>query len=63
LYDEVDVAEKETGTALVHSILFTGGYELQLSFYGLTRRRIRFLYPPTGVMTEEPEKAIERLTA
>jgi len=35
LYDEFDLVKKETARTFTHSILFTGGQEMQLRFRGL----------------------------
>jgi hypothetical protein len=44
-YDEVDVRQTPDGVSLfTHSILFTGGYELQLTFFSFTYRRLPFVH-------------------
>ena len=57
LYDELDVKDAEF--AFSHSVLFSGGYELQLRFYKLVcNRLIRASWPATGTA---PEKLFEDL--
>lgn len=45
LYDELDVAKGDV-PAMRHSILFTGGYELRLTFFAVSCRRLDFLALP-----------------
>jgi hypothetical protein len=61
LYDEIDVLTGEV-SAFTHSILFTGGHELQLYFYGLRCRRLRKLLLPDA-SPALGEGALELLTA
>jgi hypothetical protein len=53
LYDEIDVRKGKV-PATTHSILFTGGYELQLTFSTLTCRRLSFVLP-AGAAFEDAE--------
>jgi hypothetical protein len=46
MYDEMDVSDGPV-PAMTHSILFTGGEELRLTFFSLSCRRLDFLFPPT----------------
>lgn len=63
LYDEFDVTRGES-LVFSHSILFTGGYELQLAFTGLTRSRLRWgLFSPTNLDTEEFIGELEALSS
>jgi hypothetical protein len=48
LYDELDVANGEI-PAMTHSILFTGGYELRLTFFAVNCRRVDFLSVPGSI--------------
>lgn len=52
LYDEIDVPDKER-YEFTHSILFTGGYELQLSFTGLRLSRPQWTFFPHSVTDSE----------
>jgi hypothetical protein len=53
LYDEIDVRKGKV-PAITHSILFTGGYELQLTFSALTCRQLSFVLP-AGAAFEDAE--------
>ena len=46
LYDELDAVKGDV-SAMTHSILFTGGYELRLTFFAVSCRRLDFLSLPT----------------
>ena len=46
LYDEMDVVEGNYNL-MTHSILLTGGWEVRLTFVGVTSRRLDFLSLPT----------------
>jgi hypothetical protein len=44
-YDEVDTQQAQDDVLLfTHSILFTGGYELQLTFFNFAYRRLPFVH-------------------
>lgn len=60
LYDEFDLFSPETAVAYVHSILFSGGCELQLTFSSLAVRRLRFLVPMRRV-ADDPGAELESL--
>jgi hypothetical protein len=45
LYDELDVVKGDV-PAMTHSILFTGGYELRLTFFAVSCRPLDFLSFP-----------------
>jgi len=45
LYDEFDVSTGDV-PAMTHSILFTGGYEIRLTFFSVSCRRLDFLSLP-----------------
>jgi hypothetical protein len=47
LYDEIDLSRGEV-PAMTHSILFTGGYEIRLTFFAVSCRRLDFLSLPTN---------------
>jgi hypothetical protein len=47
LYDELDVTDGQV-EAFTHSILFTGGWEMQLTFFAFQWKRLDFLFPPTN---------------
>jgi hypothetical protein len=46
LYDELDISDGKI-RAMTHSILFSGGWEIQLTFYSVSCRRLDFLSLPT----------------
>jgi hypothetical protein len=57
MYDEVDV-DRGPIPAMTHSILFTGGKELQLTFFALSCRHLDFLFPSAnGEGTAAPPAA------
>jgi hypothetical protein len=45
LYDEFDIVKGDV-SAMTHSILFTGGCELRLTFFALSCRRLNFVSIP-----------------
>jgi len=47
LYDEIDITDGKV-EAFTHSVLLTGGWEMRLTFFTLSWRRINFFYPPTN---------------
>ena len=47
LYDEIDLIDGKV-EAYTHSVLLTGGWEVQLTFFSLAWRRLNFLFPPTN---------------
>jgi hypothetical protein len=54
LYDEIDVLEEGPVSVIKHSILLTGGWELQLLFSNLRCKRLRrIVLPPGGTPTDE----------
>ena len=53
LYDEVDVLKEEPVPVFLHSILFTGGWELQLFFFDMTYSRLRKILFPKDDLDEE----------
>ena len=61
LYDEFDVLAQGSLSAFTHSILFTGGVELNLIFFGLTVRRLRNLLIPSSAVVEGAGGEMERL--
>jgi len=60
LYDEIDVTKGQI-EAYTHSILLTGGWEVQLTFYSLALRRLNFLLLPTNSEGVVDPKEVERL--
>jgi hypothetical protein len=63
LYDEVDVIDGKV-EAFTHSILLTGGWEMQLTFFALHWRRLNFFYPPTnneGVVDPREADSLRRM--
>lgn len=62
LYDEFDVIEQDDISLFTHSIVLTGGWELQLLFYDLKLRRFaRALFPETSSASEEAVRQLEAL--
>jgi hypothetical protein len=59
LYDEVGVTDGPV-EAFTHSILFTGGWELRLTFFTLAWRRLEFLLLPTTSEGVVDPKEVER---
>jgi hypothetical protein len=53
LYDEIDVQSQNQISLFVHSILLTGGYELELRFFDLGIRRLRRFFSPSLDLPEE----------
>ena len=47
LYDELELSEGN-GPAMTHSILFTGGQEIRLTFFSVSCRRLDFFSLPTN---------------
>ena len=62
LYDEFDVSEGPV-RAFTHSILLTGGYEFQLTFFTLSWRRLNFLFPAVNADGEVDTREVEGLAA
>ena len=66
LYDEIDMREGPV-EAFTHSILFSGGYELRLTFFSMQCKRLNFLFPPAnneGAVApnvSEPAESLKRL--
>ena len=62
LYDEFDVSEGPV-PVFTHSILLTGGYEFQLTFFALSCRRLNFLFPALNAEGEVDFREMESLAA
>ena len=60
LYDEFDVSEGPV-PAFTHSILLTGGYEFQLTFFALSCRRLNLLFPAVNAEGEVDIREVENL--
>jgi hypothetical protein len=63
MYDEIDMEEGPV-EAFTHSILFTGGWELRLTFFTMHCRRLNFLFPPVnseGMADPKAEGPVECL--
>jgi hypothetical protein len=55
LYDEIDMLQGEV-PALTHSILLTGGYEIRLTFFGVSIRKLDFFSLPSHEAGEADPK-------
>ena len=62
LYDEFDVSQGPV-PAFTHSILLTGGYEFQLTFFTLSCQRLNFLFSAVNAQGEVDIQEIESLAS
>jgi hypothetical protein len=63
LYDEIDLAKRGRRPTVAHSILFTGGHEVRVTFTTVTASHVRFFLPQGLLDMEDQFDALELLTA